>query len=223
MTAVASAQASSLDLPKIEEQDEKEVFNVRNLPINLDEPDVQVLINRINAFNDKPEQVQAYLFCLSRVTEPRLEGQYKQIYRSALIEGIDQLLEVSDTRQYVLNALRSPTFRSNDNVRELARKADYITKNRFFSDAAHGFVLSTKFSHHLSSIIKSVSSSIGVGIGMVLVGTLPFTLSGITQVASPDNSSGVKYGVGITSIVAGAGFVAAPFIEAYYKSGQNNP
>lgn len=221
MAAVVGSRKPDFTPLQIDQKEEK--FDVKNLPLDLGNPNVQDLINRIDAFEHSPEQVQSSLFCLSRANEPGQEGQYKGIYISTLKNKINRFLEAPDTRQYVLEALQHPAFIFNGNLQEVERKTNYLIKNRFFSNAANGFLLNTKYSHHLSNIIKSVNSSISVGIGLIFMGTLPFTLSGIAQIISPDNSSGVKYGVGIPSIAIGAGFLCAPFIEAYHKSGKSNP
>lgn len=127
----------------------------------------------------------------------------------------------SSTRALVVEVSTYSDFKYYVHLKEIIEQINYVARNRFISNYQHGFILNTNFSHQFSKIVKSANHSIGVGLGMIFIGILSNTLSGVTQVLSPEQPRDTRLGLGISMIGAGSFFTLLPFVEAFIKSGQN--
>jgi hypothetical protein len=110
-----------------------------------------------------------------------------------------------------------------EECREFHREVEvtaYLSKPRFSNGRS---LFSTRFSHHLSQnlgrlrVMSKGAAYVGVGVSLIATSLLQFSASTSDQ-TNPHRNINAS-----VLLVAGFGFVSAPFFDAYVKSKDNTP
>lgn len=185
------------------------------------------LLHTINNTNSKQDCVDCCSFAINAYIKVNITTT-NSVEVGVCLSLMDRLIEtLSHThRESMRNAIELPQMRRNPKIpRDLLIRIKYLVKCRFFSNYHDGFLLNTKFSHHISQNLFGSFERSTKAITCFLTG-ITFINSGLSDFLNDSDSAKIldrSYSYGIAKLVTGGIVMTYPILNAFRCAIGNNP